>query len=350
MQTVSFSLPDLLKRIGAQTYLIPRFQREFRWTGAQVKLLIDSIARNYPMGSLLVRAKTPEVTLEARGIDAQIRSDALLDCDGGEIGPIGADTFYVLDGQQRLTTMARALINADPKKNYYFDLKQMIDSFWDEDTAWIKIRQRGKKDPERKENNRLLRADVALDQQKTDIYVSEYIEDSNDFPELADDIRGKRETAARLKGVFETMRTYQVPVVVLDRDAGLESVCRVFETINSTGTRLTTFDLAVARFYPKPNLRALWEDARAENPILVDFSVDGERVLQVLALKFAEENRRADEPTRGKQLQLDPDYLSDNWQAASDSLPTGVPEVRMKWTSWCFGDGSTATSCNRAPG
>ena len=56
------------------------------------------------------------------------------------------------------------------------------------------------------------------------------------------------------KGVFEAIRKFSIPFVALDNDAPLESVCRVFETINSTGTRLTTFDLAVARYYPEPDL------------------------------------------------------------------------------------------------
>ena len=70
------------------------------------------------------------------------------------------------------------------------------------------------------------------------------------------------------------MRNYKVPVVMLERDSGVESVCRVFETINSTGTRLTTFDLAVARFYPQPDLRGLWADAQEEHPILKNFGVE----------------------------------------------------------------------------
>lgn len=54
-----------------------------------------------------------------------------------------------------------------------------------EDTSWIRERQRGKKEPpDRKDNNRLLRADIVLDQAKADIYVSEYIEDSGDFSHL----------------------------------------------------------------------------------------------------------------------------------------------------------------------
>ena len=130
----------------------------------------------------------------------------------------------------------------------------MYEIFRDESPSWIVSRVRGQRDPKRKDNNRLIRTDVALDQAECDVFISEYIEDSGDFPEFGSDRTLARQAAANLKGVFEAIRKFSIPFVALDNDAPLESVCRVFETINSTGTRLTTFDLAVARYYPEPDL------------------------------------------------------------------------------------------------
>ena len=114
-----------------------------------------------------------------------------------------------------------------------------------------------------------------LDQQKTDVYVSGYEKILRDFPHFQQSKSEARKTAAKIKGVFETIRKYQ-SCSDLQRDAGVESVCRVFETINSTGTRLTTFDLAVARFYPDPDLRGLWQQTLIDHPVLKEFEVDGE--------------------------------------------------------------------------
>jgi hypothetical protein len=246
------------------------------------------------------------------------------------------ETQYVLDGQQRLTSIARVFLNANPKKNYYFDLKQMLDMFKGEETNWVITRQRSRDDPDRKEKGRLLRADIALNQQKTEVYVSEYVEDSEDFPEFTDNRKAAREAAAKIKGIFEVIRKYQVPVVVLDQDAPLESVCRVFETINSTGTRLTTFDLAVARFFPSPDLRQLWENSKTIYPILKDFEVDGERVLQVLALWYAKENTRFPEATRSALLSLDRDFITKNWNRAAKSLAESY--------EWAQRNGATPTA------
>jgi hypothetical protein len=318
MQTITYELGTLLRRVRSSLYAIPQFQRDFVWTESQIRLLIDSLARNYPVGSLLVLSKSPEVQLQSRSIEAIIGSENLDSTENSE--ETGQEIHYVLDGQQRLTSIARVFLNANKSKNYYFDLRRIYESFDEEETNWVVARQKGKNDPERKDKNRLLRADVVLDQQKTDIYVTEYIEDSEDIPELSNDRSAQRKAAARIKGIFEVIRKYQVPIVVLDRDAPLESVCRVFETINSTGTRLTTFDLAVAKFFPNPNLRELWEDTKQKCPELLNFDVDGERVLQVLALWDAKINNRPQDPTRSVLLSIDPEFISTKWQIAAESL------------------------------
>lgn len=318
MQTITYELGTLLRRVRSNLYSIPQFQRDFVWTESQVRLLVDSLARNYPIGSLLVLAKSPEVQLQSRSVEAVIASDNPDSVDIVEES--GQEIHYVLDGQQRITSIARVFLNANKSRNYYFDLRRIYESFDEEETAWVVSRQKGKNDPDRKDKNRLLRADVVLDQQKTDIYVTEYIEDSGDIPELIEDRPAQRQAAARIKGIFEVIRKYQVPIVVLDRDAPLESVCRVFETINSTGTRLTTFDLAVAKFFPNPNLRELWEETKRQCPELLNFDVDGERILQVLALWDAKINNRSLDPTRSVLLSLDRTFISTNWTTAANSL------------------------------
>ena len=319
MQTTSYSLDELLRRANDGTLTIPQFQREFIWRESQVSLLVDSMSRSYPIGSLLLLAKSPALKLSSRRIEAEIREGYPPE-DSAKNNSKTDEEYYILDGQQRITSVARVFLNVHPKKLYYFDLKEILDLYDKEETSWIRIRQRGKRGSERKSNYRLLRADIVLDQEKTDIYVSEYIEDSGDFPEFKEDKYAGRRAAAKIKGVFETIRNYKVPIVVVERDSGVESVCRVFETINSTGTRLTTFDLAVARFYPKPDLRQLWSDALETHTILKDFQVDGERVLQVLFLVEAVRSHRHPDPTRSNILSLESEVIEREWAKSSQAL------------------------------
>ena len=116
------------------------------------------------------------------------------------------------------------------------------------------------------------------------------------------------------------MRNYKVPIVTLERESGVESICRIFETINSTGTRLTTFDLAVARFYPEPDLGRLWEDSREEYHLLREFKVDGERVLQVLFLVVSTRNGKYPDPTRSNLLALTHDEIEREWDRSAKCL------------------------------
>lgn len=309
MQATSYSLNELFRKVKDKNLTIPQFQRTFIWKESQVKLLIDSMSRSYPIGSLLILDKKPDLPLFSRSIEATIRADSesISNEVESESQTESESESYILDGQQRITSIARVFLNAHPKKLYYFDLKSILELHErQKDTSWIRIRARGKTEPTRKDNNRLLRADLILDQTISDIFVSEYIEDSGEFKCDKQQIRKK---SAYIKGIFETIRNYKVPVVTLDRDRGIESICRVFETINSTGTRLRTFDLAVARFFPNPDLRRLWEDALEKYPILKDFDVDGERVLQTLCLVQSAKDRKYPEPSRNNQLALPNDVI-----------------------------------------
>jgi uncharacterized protein with ParB-like and HNH nuclease domain len=64
MRTVTYDLRALLRLARDGGFTIPVFQREFAWREAQVKLLVDSVSRNFPIGSLLVltdRASAPNL-------------------------------------------------------------------------------------------------------------------------------------------------------------------------------------------------------------------------------------------------------------------------------------------------
>ena len=158
------------------------------------------------------------------------------------------------------------------------------------------------------------------------------------FPSSSKTRTRAAEQLAKIKGIFETIRNYKVPVVQLERDNGVESICRVFETINSTGTRLGTFDLAVARFYPNPDLRSMWEESQERWPILASFAVDGDRVLQVMYLMFTARERRYADPSRGNLLSLKPEIVRQEWQNASESLAEAL--------KWARGQGARAADAS----
>lgn len=92
----TYELEELVDAAWRGQIRVPHFQREFRWNRTDVVRLFDSIIKGYPIGSLLfwVRNSPPEaIRLGKLHIDS----------------PGGTETLWVVDGQQRITSLANAL-------------------------------------------------------------------------------------------------------------------------------------------------------------------------------------------------------------------------------------------------
>ena len=90
-------LRDLLKWVRQGRVRVPNFQRDFTWDRGRMLNLFDSIRKQYPIGTLLFWES------------AQQRP--MLD----NLGPLSLPPFpggklLILDGQQRLTTLAGILL------------------------------------------------------------------------------------------------------------------------------------------------------------------------------------------------------------------------------------------------
>ncbi|MCP4307589.1 MAG: DUF262 domain-containing protein, partial [bacterium] len=95
------------------------------------------------------------------------------------------------------------------------------------------------------------------------------------------------------KSLLSRVHDYSFPAVILQAGLEIEAIARIFERINRTGLRLTTFDLMVARTYTtKWNLRDEWENALTDLPLLGDFMDDGLAALQVVSLLEQEDIRQ----------------------------------------------------------
>lgn len=108
----AFKVEDLLTELRRGRMRIPSFQREIRWQRADAAKLLDSLWRGYPIGTLLfweTSAKAGEVSFGTVRVGGGERNDAL----------------WVVDGQQRLMSLARVLLAPLPDKDdfaLYFDL------------------------------------------------------------------------------------------------------------------------------------------------------------------------------------------------------------------------------------
>ncbi|MGH3827230.1 MAG: DUF262 domain-containing protein, partial [Pseudonocardiaceae bacterium] len=109
----TFELEDLVKLAWSGHIRVPHFQRDFRWTRQDVIRLFDSVVKRYPVGSLLLwrrPAPAQRLTLGALRIEAPRVDQAL----------------WVVDGQQRVTSLANALHPdgaQDSRFNLGYDLR-----------------------------------------------------------------------------------------------------------------------------------------------------------------------------------------------------------------------------------
>ncbi|MGD0499366.1 MAG: DUF262 domain-containing protein [Bryobacteraceae bacterium] len=116
------SLRGLRQLIESGIFAVPELQREFVWNARKACDLIDSIYRNYPIGTILVW-KTD------RRNENQLRKRYQI---LPHFNPSNRNIFFLIDGQQRLSVLwhllrgeAASVVNAEGKsvnfKNIYFN-------------------------------------------------------------------------------------------------------------------------------------------------------------------------------------------------------------------------------------
>lgn len=202
-------LAALLADVSRGNIKIPAFQREYVWKDEQIMSLLDSIYRGYPVGSLLLWS-TKESLKHERNVGGFQLPDT----------PEDYPVNYLLDGQQRLTTLYGVFnsdaATADPDLARRFDVcfaptsETFVHASTPEAAGGINMR-------------------VVLDTTKL-------------LPELARfDEAGQKSIAT----LTERFKDYEFPVVTI-RDRTNQEVCRVFQRINSSGTSLSTLELLSA--------------------------------------------------------------------------------------------------------
>jgi len=201
-QATVFSVEDLVERVRRGEVRIPRFQRRLRWKAEDVRLLFDSIASGYPVGSLLFwkkEAPPDSVRLGPVTVDA----------------PASRDALWVVDGQQRITALVGALLHPDPV-HLRDDFALGVDL---ETGAFVRSRASLPRS--------WMPLNVVLDTAKLLAWLDAY------------ELRAAKPvhvgTAHR---IAKALRDYQVPAYVVDADD--EALVReVFGRLNAAGRRLT---------------------------------------------------------------------------------------------------------------
>lgn len=243
---------------GITTYLdelenldfqIPTFQRDVVWEKENVKKLWDSIYKFYPLGSILVW-KTNIKLQNHRKICGHKISDGAFN---------RSEYQYILDGQQRTTSLLTSLYGGSIEGQDGFDPTVYIDLTIEDETEtddesykkrflyWEEINDKG---GELKRNTgRQKKYDTGLIVKLLDIKnnfgsVERAIVESQ-YDDYKDYDHPIREQLRRLKQVLDN---YRLSFIEL-KGIQVSEVCQIFERINQAGKPLDIFDIVVAKTF-----------------------------------------------------------------------------------------------------
>lgn len=210
----SFPINTIINRIEQGEIKLPPFQRDFVWNQEQIIELLDSIYKDYPIGCVIVWRHN-QLLPSRRNL-------------GGFILPERPPEFpidYILDGQQRLTTVYAVFL-----KDRQFDSTKGTDL-----------------------NEKIFDIVFDLDDKKFIPKLDKPLEHKCinmqvlfNPPFLFEEIRNfPAEYQTKAMELQQKFSNYKIPfVITLKRQK--EEVGIIFERINNTGTRLSPLDLMVA--------------------------------------------------------------------------------------------------------
>lgn len=262
----TFRLSALVRNVLDGAVRVPHFQRSFRWDARDVGLLFDSILRGYPVGSVLLWERAapadPSLTLGALTLDVPARADAL----------------WVVDGQQRITSLVNVVNqhawDADARFRLVYDLTADRVVHVKEGTSAPVV----------------VPLPVMFDLR----ILLQWIQKR---PELVDQISELNEVAARLQN-------FELPASVV-KDASQEVMQDIFDRMNSSGKRLRRAEIFSAIYAAEEDRvgKALSVAAIGDS-VAGDTTfgrIDDDTILQVIL------SRRGSDPSRDIRREFDAD-------------------------------------------
>ena len=303
-ETNPIDLKDLLDDVEEGKIQLPDFQRGWVWDDERIKSLLVSISRQFPVGAIMTLSADGDVQFQKRPIEG-------VNLTGNE-----PHERYLLDGQQRLTSLYQALRYKGPvetqdirgrriKRCYYVDMKKALDDSADPEDAFISVPEDRVErtnfgrtivldlfTPEHEFQNHMIPTERLMDSTSWGFeYAQHWIRQENPHPHG----NAFQFFMEFQKGIPQNFTYYKLPVINLDKDTSKEGVCTVFEKVNTGGVILTVFELLTASLSASGfRLRDDWNARR--NRLRSRYGVlqglDSTNFLQAIALLATQERRK----------------------------------------------------------
>jgi len=316
----TLTAPEIVYKLARNHFLIPTFQRDFVWKPPDVLALWDSMYRSFPIGSILC-------WLTDEQLDTHRRIGGFaLEPDPTSL-PQQMEYRYILDGQQRLTSLfiaykgGRGLVDDES-----FDFSLYIDPTASDDPGADKQNSiflfandlNRRKDELRRKHLApeliiKLGDEAALDRDRLASYSA-----LNGYSPLV---------AERLTRLYRMLHQYRIPFTYT-QGVGLSDVCDIYERINQRGRKLSTADIVVARTFrggaTSFNLRGMFDDIRAGLSMRANQwqKIDHLALLQMIGICLRAEQNRQTHTGRNPYgidkaalLNLTPAAIQPHWDA-----------------------------------
>ncbi|MBA4719462.1 MAG: DUF262 domain-containing protein [Nitrosopumilus sp.] len=293
---------ELISEIEKGIIKIPKFQRDFVWSIDKTAKLLDSILKGYPIGTFILWQTSERIN--------DIKNVGNLDIPDT---PDGTKVQYVLDGQQRITSLFAAYRGAKIQKtgekkttdyrNIFVNLNGDIDV---NDEQLITAEPIGEK------------------------YLS--LHDVLNFgyekhKELSDRFSG--DELDTINSYSRAFATYEFSTVVL-RKEDIDSAIEVFTRINTGGQTLTLFEIMSAKTYDeqkKFDMQVKWEVLIKELKDRKYEGVSSTVILNLLSLVLS----RTKECKRKTILSLDKQLIIDHWDLGISAIKDSIDYFRTTY-------------------
>lgn len=292
LENIPIKYSDLISEIETGQVKIPQFQRKFVWgINASAKLL-DSIIKGYPIGTFIYW-RTNERLRSIRNLG----NIELPEPKEGEY------VNYVLDGQQRLTSLFAALkgleiIDDEGKRTDYSNI-------------YVNLKA--------KEDEPIVITDITKNEKKSIIKLTDLIEGK-----LKVLVKYPEEFHETIEKYKEIVQSYTFSAINL-KNAPIDVATEVFTRLNVGGKALTLFEIMVAKTFDSSkgfDLSEKYDELKEELSNSHYDTIPSATVLQVISI-FLEQ-----ECTRKKILKLEKQKFIDIWDEATDCIKQSVDFFR----------------------
>jgi len=288
-QSITFS--TLIHEIDKGTIKIPQFQRDFVWSLEQSAKLIDSIIKGYPIGTFILW-ESQETLRSVRNIGGANLPET----------PTGSMVQYVLDGQQRMTSLYASL------KGLSVNRQKGTDDF-----SGIFV-------------------DLIASNEDPIIITNIEGRDLSEIISLRNLIHGGISSLAKypeaayqkLEDYKNRLTTYRFSTILL-RGASIDVATEVFTRLNIGGKSLTVFEIMVAKTYDADSNFDLAEkyEELVERLGHVNYeTIPDSTILQTISTMLV------GECARKNILKLDKKSFINIWDAAVDAIERAVEYFR----------------------